>query len=887
MNALPDLDFWKQFLGLLFAQVTVAVLLAWAITRRLRGGRTRQWCWRGVFVLAGCWLIAASLGLERRAIRAPGVAPTANRQVVIRNNLPVQVAAAESSMVRPRVDEATPFSNDSTVAEAAARPVWWPAKVWLGVGVLLGLRLAMGQLLIAWCARRQDRCINRALARLVERLAARLGVGNRVLVRIIPELDSPVTHGWWRARIALPAGFESQYGREQQEAILSHELAHVAARDPLWMSVSDLASAALWWHPMIWWARAQLRRATEQAADEASAVVEGGPAALAECLVELAGRLHRPTAAGWLGIQGHGLRSGLSRRVRHLLEWRGDGWRPRPSRRQMTAITLAVMTAMVLGVFAPGWMLPHLQADGPSLLEQVAAAIAPNTSADRAEDRTQPPGQLGPNGQPGPGTMGAPPSLVAQSVPPALETSSITHDEQSVSDDATVLTQPSDPAPLVAEPGSGESLPASVSPEPSERNSAPTEGLESRTYAIEVRRLRQAFEEMSTGESTPTALAVALRQYLTAAGVEFGTTNSLASLGDSGRAWQGPTGRSFLFNELNGRLLIRATADEHALVTDALGLLLPATQQIQIEAKFIEITEPLQMSFDWFLGNQLITPETNAQGTETTVTGIMTDPMFSGLPARAHVAEVRGDELDWSGRSDPDAHRMRVMHSLEHPSARVIDDAQLKLLDEVLKRNAADLMAVPRVTTLSGRQTDISVIQLRTLVVGFKPEAVVKNADAPESLADSGPFRTAAFPFGPVLEVIPIASTDSPTVELDVKFTLTEFLGYDAGSDSEKVQVWDHGRKTRITAPVPKLRVRQMNTHATLPDGQTLFMTGASVDETVKTRDKVPVLGDLPLMGRLFRSEHEGVIQKRLIVLITAMRIDRAGNPVRPVAAAP
>jgi hypothetical protein len=141
-----------------------------------------------------------------------------------------------------------------------------------------------------------------------------------------------------------------------------------------------------------------------------------------------------------------------------------------------------------------------------------------------------------------------------------------------------------------------------------------------------------------------------------AAGVEFGKTNSLASLGDSGRAWQGPTGRSFLFNELNGRLLIRATADEHALVTNALGLLLPVSQLIQIEAKFIEITEPLQMSFDWFLGNQLIIPETNARGTETTATGIMTDPMFSGMPARAPAAEVRGDQLDWAGRSDPDAH---------------------------------------------------------------------------------------------------------------------------------------------------------------------------------------------------------------------------------------
>jgi hypothetical protein len=193
--------------------------------------------------------------------------------------------------------------------------------------------------------------------------------------------------------------------------------------------------------------------------------------------------------------------------------------------------------------------------------------------------------------------------------------------------------------------------------------------------------------------------------------------------------------------------------------------------------------EPLQLGFDWFLGEELMTPETSGLTGMNTVTGLMTDPMFSGVPARAQTVEVRGDALDWAGRTDPDAHRMRVMHSLEHPSARIIDDAELKILNEMLKRNRADLIAAPRVTTLSGRRTEISVIQARSLVVGIKPEAVVKDGDAPASLANAGPFRTAAFPFGPVLEVLPKASADSRTVELDVKYTLTEFMGYDAEPD--------------------------------------------------------------------------------------------------------
>jgi general secretion pathway protein D len=62
-------------------------------------------------------------------------------------------------------------------------------------------------------------------------------------------------------------------------------------------------------------------------------------------------------------------------------------------------------------------------------------------------------------------------------------------------------------------------------------------------------------------------------------------------------------------------------------------------------------------------------------------------------------------------------------------------------------------------------------------------------------------------------------------------------------------------------------------------------MTGGTIDEPIRTKDKIPVLGDIPLLGRMFRSEHDATIQKRLFVLITATRIDPAGNPLRPVAA--
>ena len=59
------------------------------------------------------------------------------------------------------------------------------------------------------------------------------------------------------------------------------------------------------------------------------------------------------------------------------------------------------------------------------------------------------------------------------------------------------------------------------------------------------------------------------------------------------------------------------------------------------------------------------------------------------------------------------------------------------------------------------------------------------------------------------------------------------------------------------------------------------MVLGGLMSETVsKTKDKVPVLGDIPFLGRLFRSESSTTQKKNLIIFVTPRIIDPAGNPV-------
>ena len=58
-----------------------------------------------------------------------------------------------------------------------------------------------------------------------------------------------------------------------------------------------------------------------------------------------------------------------------------------------------------------------------------------------------------------------------------------------------------------------------------------------------------------------------------------------------------------------------------------------------------------------------------------------------------------------------------------------------------------------------------------------------------------------------------------------------------------------------------------------------MVLGGLITEDVVKLKDKVPILGDLPLIGRLFRSESSQTAKKNLMIFVTPTIIDPAGNP--------
>jgi type IV pilus assembly protein PilQ len=84
-------------------------------------------------------------------------------------------------------------------------------------------------------------------------------------------------------------------------------------------------------------------------------------------------------------------------------------------------------------------------------------------------------------------------------------------------------------------------------------------------------------------------------------------------------------------------------------------------------------------------------------------------------------------------------------------------------------------------------------------------------------------------------------------------------------------------------AAIPIVESRKASTQVSLKDGYTLGIGGLLQSEQRNGSNKVPVLGNLPVLGRLFRSDEKRSLTNNLIIFITAKTISAEGAPIEHV----
>ena len=340
-----------------------------------------------------------------------------------------------------------------------------------------------------------------------------------------------------------------------------------------------------------------------------------------------------------------------------------------------------------------------------------------------------------------------------------------------------------------------------------------------------------------------------------------------------------------------GKLVVRNTPNElskiEQRIRDAQGE--PAQKQFEVETKFLSFTENDVKNFTF-----------NLQMSGSTA---IPNPGSPGAIYDPGSASGGTDGLRGTAGLNPGGGSVTALQQLLDPtypqqaSNQVGVNAQvfgrgfaavLQLLQNAIGR---DLVAAPRVTLADGKQSKI-VISRRMFYPTSYTAPTVPNNDQGVGAGFILPSNPTGFEYrdiGTTLEVKGESTSIPKAVDLDFTNLLVEdfegFVDYGVLIASAPLNpITNTGSTTIGAAPylVPIFSKKSLQSRVRLIDGETVGMGGLISDVVQLVDDKVPMLGDIPMLGRLFRSEASQKIKSNLVIFCTMRIINPDGTLVFP-----
>ncbi len=378
-------------------------------------------------------------------------------------------------------------------------------------------------------------------------------------------------------------------------------------------------------------------------------------------------------------------------------------------------------------------------------------------------------------------------------------------------------------------------------------------------------------------------VSAAARQYFTTLGVNLDQ----------------PAGKSVFFNDRSGKLLVRATEQDLDMIEQAIHALNEVAPQIHIKTRFIEVqqNDDKALGFDWYLGQFNMGHSVVGTGGSSPSLNVPTsaaNPLgaFPGNTASSIVPSSTSDQLLTGGLRNPSTTLATFTGILTDPNFRVA----IKALEQ---RTGFETLAEPEVTTTSGRQTQMRSTQIKNVVTGFSFDNGTSGNNASSSTVTGNTGgstvnqagiaavtpSTQQIELGPILDVVPYLLSDGYTINMALIPAVVDFIGYDTISQNQ-IPGYNPGSSlgslngTTLPVALPNFAVRQVVTTVNVWDNQTVVIGGLISSSVNSIKDKVPMIGDIPVLGRLFQSQSKSTVKKNLMIFVTATIVDPAGNRV-------
>lgn len=322
------------------------------------------------------------------------------------------------------------------------------------------------------------------------------------------------------------------------------------------------------------------------------------------------------------------------------------------------------------------------------------------------------------------------------------------------------------------------------------------------------------------------------------------TINFWGDLGEQLKGLVSDTG-SFTINSLAGTILVR---DRHRNIETIAGYLTSVTQsivrQVDLEVEIYEVSlnNSSQLGINWQKVSESL------------------DTTFSTLPGQLGIPSSGGLILQnpvFGGV--PPATGIRIAHQRGSITA---------VLDALKQQGDLKIVSKPRLRTLNNQPAVVRVGQDLPVFI----TQVTQSPGSPPVISTNESIQTITV--GTVLSITPQVSADG-LVTLDITPAVSRLVRTETSATGN------------TNAPV--IDIRQASSIVRVRDGATIIMGGLVQDSDTSSRRKVPVLGDIPLLGRAFTGNYKTGERTELVFFLTPRIIVDAATeasappPVPPV----
>ena len=362
-----------------------------------------------------------------------------------------------------------------------------------------------------------------------------------------------------------------------------------------------------------------------------------------------------------------------------------------------------------------------------------------------------------------------------------------------------------------------------------------TEEIETRVYKLT--KGAGLFTEFSTSETSQAGLS------------SFASISKIQTIEDTLKeAVDWPQGAKIVLDKRTNSLIITNTPKNLQIIEDILYNLDMTPYEVLIEARFLEVdvTDLEELGFEWKMNADAAVEEKGGAFKH----GFAGD---SGVDFSAFSNASEGLNLTYKG-------------VLTNPQFQVV-------LHALEKSDKTKTLSAPRVTTLNNQLATMKIVDEWIYPTRYEFQIVQYDLNGDGDYDDAGEteFKNVPTNFvrrdvGIILKVLPSVGTDRKTITLSL---IPEV------SDATK-DYFEYTGEVKL----PKFSSRNLATTVAVNSGDTVVLGGLIKEIRTQNKTKVPILGDIPLLGNLFKKNSDSIQRRNLLIFVTAKLLSPSGEEI-------